>query len=204
MNKKAIIKEVLSYVEVIVLAFVIAFLVNHFLIINANVPTGSMISTIEPGDRIFGWRLAYLKNGPKRGDIAIFRYPVDESEIYIKRVIGLPGEKVEIRQAQIYINDSALPLKEPYLNEEWLIRNDGMVFEIPQGYYFMLGDNRNNSLDGRYWAEEAVLEGLCETIEQAEEQNYPFVCEKKILGKAVLRYYPSPRIMCKNPYAKKE
>lgn len=200
MNVKAILKEVLSWVELLVIAFVLALLLNRFVIINANVPTGSMESTIEPGDRLFGFRLSYINHGPKRGDIAMFKYPIDESEIYIKRVIGLPGEKLVIKQGKVYINDSTEPLDEPYLKEEWVIKNDGMVFQIPQGYYFMMGDNRNNSLDGRYWAEEAVLEDICENEQEAIKQNLCFVSEDKILGKAIFRYYPSITKMNDNPF----
>lgn len=200
MDKKAIIKEIISWIELVVIAFVIALLLNKFIIINANVPTGSMESTIAPGDRLFGFRLAYINHGPKRGDIIMFNYPVDETEIYIKRVIGLPGEKVEIKNAKVYIDDSTEPLDETYLKEDWVIKNDGMVFQVPQGYYFMMGDNRNNSLDGRYWAEEAVMEGLVSSEKQAVEEKYCFVSDDKILGKAIVRYYPSIKNMKENPF----
>ncbi len=185
-----IVKEILSWVEVVALALFIALFMNHFIIINANVPTGSMEQTIHVKDRLIGFRLSYLKKDPKRGDIVMFDYPVDESQIYIKRIIGLPGEHLEIRDAQVYINGSDTPLEEIYLPDEWIMRSDGLSYDVPEGYYFVMGDNRNNSLDGRYWAEEAVADELVETEEEAVEQKYCFVSRDKILGKAIFRYYP--------------
>ncbi len=190
-KKKAIIKEILSWVWVIVLAFVVALLLNKFVIVNANVPTGSMESTIQPDDRLIGFRLSYLFEEPQRGDIIIFEYPVNPEEIYIKRIIGLPGETIEIKDAKVYINGNQTPLEEPYLKETWYVENDGLSLEIPEDCYFVMGDNRNNSLDGRYWASEAVMQELVSTPEEAVEKEYCFVSKKAILGKAIFRYYPS-------------
>ncbi len=190
-KRKEIIKEIFSWIKVIVLAFVVAILLNKFVIVNANVPTGSMEATIQPDDRLIGFRLSYLFSEPKRGDIVIFEYPVNPEEIYIKRIIGLPGEKIEIKEAQVYIDGNSQPIEEPYLKEEWVVENDGLELEIPEGYYFVMGDNRNNSLDGRYWATEAVANELAPTLEEAVKQNYCFVSGDAILGKAVFRYFPS-------------
>lgn len=192
---KAIIKEILSWVKVIVLAFVVALLLNKFVIVNANVPTGSMESTIQPDDRLIGFRLSYLFGEPQRGDIIIFEYPVIPEEIYIKRIIALPGETIEIRESKVYINGSETPLPEPYLKENWIVENDGLKLEVPDGYYFVMGDNRNNSLDGRYWATEAVMNELVSTTDEAIEKKYCFVSEDAILGKAIFRYYPSIKKM---------
>ena len=189
-------KEIFSWVRVIAEALVIALLLNTFIIVNATVPSGSMENTIQPGDRLFGLRLTYLFKDPARGDIVVFRYPVDASlgkkTNYIKRIIGLPGETVEIRNAKIYINGSEEPLDEPYLKEEWTVLNDGITFEVPEGCYLMLGDNRNNSSDSRYWA-------MCawQDYEEAGKEITPedalalsFVKRKQILGKAYVRYWP--------------
>ncbi len=192
---KAIIKEILSWVKVIVLAFVVALLLNKFVIVNANVPTGSMESTIQPDDRLIGFRLSYLFGEPQRGDIIIFEYPVLPEEIYIKRIIALPGETIEIREAKVYINGSKTPLPEPYLKENWIVENDGLKLKVPEGYYFVMGDNRNNSLDGRYWATEAVMNELVSTTDEAIEKKYCFVSRDAILGKAIFRYYPSIKKM---------
>jgi len=185
---RRIFDEIMSWVKPMVLAMAAALLLNRFVIVNATVPTGSMENTIQPGDRLMGNRLAYLKGEPERGDIVIFKYPVNEEENYIKRVIGLSGEKVAIQDGEIYIDDSQEPLEEPYLKDEWIVKNDNMVFEVPEGCYLVLGDNRNSSLDSRYWAEEAIYEGIVSDIEDAS--NYSFVSKEKILGKAMFTYWP--------------
>ena len=163
-------RTVLEYVISIGIAIVAALLINNFILLNAKVPSGSMENTIMTGDRLFGFRLSYLFSEPERGDIVIFKYPADESVNYIKRIIGLPGETVTIKKGKVYINHSDTPLKEDYLKEEWLVLNDGMEFEVPEGYYFMMGDNRNNSKDSRYW-------------------NNTYVARDKILAKAIFRYW---------------
>lgn len=164
-------EEVFSWIVVIVLAVALAFLIKTFVIINANIPSGSMENTIMTGDRLFGFRLAYLFDDPERGDIVIFKYPDDETENYVKRIIGLPGEVVRVKDAKIYIDDSEEPLDESYLKEEWVNDNDGYVFVVPEDSYLVMGDNRNNSWDARYWTNE-------------------YVSKDKILGKAGFRYFP--------------
>ncbi len=165
------VKELISWVITIALAVVAALFIKNYVIINANIPSGSMENTIMTGDRLFGYRLAYRKNLPERGDIIIFRFPDDETENYVKRVIGLPGEKVEIHDAKIYIDGSQIPLEEQYLKEEWTVATGDYMFEVPEDSYLVLGDNRNNSFDARYW-------------------DHTYVTKDKILGKAVFRYYP--------------
>ena len=107
-------KEVFSWVRMFVTVIVVVFVLTHFIIINAKVPSGSMENTIMTGDRVFGNRLAYIFGEPKRFDIIIFRYPDDEKQLFIKRIIGLPGETVEIHDGQIFIDgkDKAVSLKE--------------------------------------------------------------------------------------------
>ncbi|MBQ4293743.1 MAG: signal peptidase I [Lachnospiraceae bacterium] len=192
-RKKAVAKEIMSWVWVVLLAFLATIIIRKFVIVNAEVPTGSMVSLIDPGDRLIGFRLSYLFKDPQRFDVVIFKYPVDPNEKFIKRVIGLPGETVTIRDAKIYIDDSAVPLDEPYLPERWTEQNDGLIYEVPEDSYFLLGDNRNVSLDARYWANEAIEAGLTEDWEVAEE--YTFVPKKDILGKAIFKYYPKFEVL---------
>jgi signal peptidase I len=150
-------------------------LLKSFVIINATVPTGSMENTIMPGDDLFGLRIAYLFSEPERGDIVIFKYPDDESQKFIKRIIGLPGDEVVIEDGKIYINGSEEPLEEPYLKDEW-VRNTGPYdFVVPDGCYFVMGDNRNDSWDARYW-------------------DNTYVTEDELIGKAEFIYYPFNRI----------
>lgn len=181
-------KELLSWVEIIVAAVLISLFLTRVVLVNALVPSSSMETLISPGDRLFGNRLAYKFSDPERFDVVIFKYPVDESQNYIKRVIGLPGETVTIEDAKIYIDDSKTPLEENYLPEEWIIENDGYVFEVPKDCYLMLGDNRNVSEDARYWAEEAYVNDLAASVEAGE--SYTYVNRDKILGKAMFTYWP--------------
>jgi len=187
-KKRSLLRELLSFAEIFIAAFLLAQLMTHFVLINAEVPSESMENIIEPGDRLFGFRLAYMFEDPERFDVVIFRYPVDETQNFIKRIIGLPGEKVEIREGKIYVNDSDIPLDEPYLPEKWVDDNDGYVFHVPEDSYLMLGDNRNISLDARYWADKALENGIADNKEDA--QKYTYVSAGQILGRAVMKYYP--------------
>lgn len=168
---QSVVKEILSWVIPFASALVVALLLKNYVIINADIPTGSMENTIMPGNRLIGSRLSYLKDGPERGDIVIFRYPDNEEELYVKRVIGLPGETVDIRDGHIYIDGSEVPLTEDYLKEEWTVATGDYHFQVPEDSYLMLGDNRNDSWDARYW-------------------NNTYVQREKILGKAVVIYWP--------------
>lgn len=178
-DKRPLIKEIRDYIFLIIFAFTFAFLMKEFVYANAEVPTGSMIPVVQPGDRLIINRLSYLFCDPERGDIVMFANPDNEKKNYLKRIIGLPGEKLEIRAGLIYINDSENPLSEPYLND--LPNGDFGPYNIPEGCYFMLGDNRDNSLDAREW-----------------ENKY--VKKEKIVGKAWLKYYPNINILCSAEY----
>ncbi|HOO27646.1 MAG TPA: signal peptidase I [Lachnospiraceae bacterium] len=169
-KKTSMRREIMEWIIVIEIAIILAVILNKFIIVNAVIPSASMETTIMTGDRIFGFRLSYLNEDPQRGDIVIFKFPDDEKQLFIKRIIGLPGETLEIRDGKIYIDGSSEPLDEPYLNV--VPTGDYGPITIPEGAYFMMGDNRNNSADSRFW-------------------NQPFVYRNKILGKAVFRYFPN-------------
>lgn len=179
-------KEILSWFMMVVIILAAVWFLTRFIIVNANIPSGSMEKTIMTGDRIIGQRFAYWFSDPERGDIVLFKWPVDPKTIYIKRVIGLPGETVTIKEGKIYINDSKTPLNEDYLPEEWVENNDGFTFHVPKDSYLMLGDNRNISSDSRYWADEALERGVAKTEKQAEK--YTYVKKSAIIGKAWFRY----------------
>ena len=168
-EKASVGKELFQWVLVILGAVILAFLIDTFVIVNAQIPSGSMENTIMTGDRVFGNRLAYKFSDPKRFDIIIFKYPDDESQLFIKRIIGLPGETVEIHDGNIYINGSDSPLEDVDIKEP--MEGSFGPYTVPEGCYFVMGDNRNNSRDSRYW-------------------ENTFVSEDAILGKAVLRYWP--------------
>lgn len=172
--KNSIWKELWEYIKMIIFVIVVVLIVNNVLLINARVPSESMEKTIMTGDRFFGNRLAYLFNDPERFDIVVFKYPDDESQLFVKRVIGLPGETVEIREGKVYINGSDTPLDDSFTPETPMGNYGSYV--VPEGSYFMLGDNRNHSGDSRFWKQ-------------------PYVEKDKIVGKAILRYFPGIKIL---------
>lgn len=182
-----LLKEGFELGKLIVISAVVAWAVNSFIIVNAEVPSGSMEDTVETGDRLLGLRTAYVFSEPQRYDIIMFYCPVEEDTLYLKRVIGLPGDKVEIKNAQIYINDSAEPLDESFIKEEWVVNNTDMVFYVPQGCYFVMGDNRNVSFDSRSWPGKAYELGMTTSLEDA--QSYAFVPRDKIIAKAEVKYW---------------
>ncbi|MGP1441944.1 MAG: signal peptidase I [Anaerovoracaceae bacterium] len=186
---KSVGREIFGWIKTVIIVVVITMLLTRFVIISAKVPSGSMENTIMTGDRLIGARFLYWFDDPERGDIVLFQYPVDPDILYIKRCIGLPGETVELRNGKIYINGSETPLEEDYLKEEWTVKNDGLVFHVPDDCYLMLGDNRNNSSDSRYWAYEALMEGVASTDEEAEK--YAYVKRSQIRAKAVFKYFKS-------------
>lgn len=170
--KENFIKELIEYLKMIAIVVVTVFIVNQFILINARIPSGSMENTILTGDQIFGNRLAYLFDEPERYDIVIFKYPDDRKQYFIKRVIGLPGDTVNIVDGDVYITTAQ---GEEFLAEDHFLPEDSNgsfgPYTVPEGSYFMLGDNRNWSKDSRFW-------------------NNTYVPEGDILGKAVLRYWP--------------
>lgn len=177
--------EIFSWIKMFVAAAIIAIVLVEFIIINATVPTGSMEKTILPGDRILGSRLTYLFHEPERGDIVVFKYQFEENTDYVKRIIGLPGETVTIQDGKISIykgEEFIETLDEDYINGEWTWKNGPYTFTVPEGRYLVLGDNRNNSKDARWWYDEIYLNGEC-------EEKDIYVSEDQILGKIYFRYW---------------
>lgn len=170
MNRKF--REFLEYIVIFVVVVGLVWLMDTFLIVNARIPSESMENTIMTGDRIIGNRLAYKTGIPKRYDIIIFKYPDDESVLYIKRIIGLPGDTVTILDGKVYINGSSEPLDDSFTPEIPL--GDFGPYTVPGNSYFVMGDNRNYSFDSRFW-----------------ENTY--VREDQILGKAMFCYFPFNR-----------
>lgn len=157
-----------EWVLPIVVAFIIATLINKFCFFNIKVPTESMYPTIVPGDRILVTRI-YNKNNLKRGDIIVF-HSDELKEDLIKRLIGLPGDKVKVkRDGSLYINGEK--------KEENYIVNQGEIekeFVVPEDNFLFMGDNRANSLDSRYW-------------------KTPYISKNKIMGKAQFVITPFKR-----------
>lgn len=228
-QKNGVLSEIISWLQIIVSAVILAFVLNTFIIANSTVPTGSMIPTINEGNRVIGSRLSYTFGEPERGDIAIFKFgwicpnckamgenPAPDicprcgktlshpkTLYYVKRVIGVPGDVIDIKPegsvkagelseinvsmpngpddnaelttAAVYLNGEKLD--EPYLNEPMLYSDETPThFEVPEGSYFLMGDNRNNSMDARYW-------------------NNHYIEKDKMVAKVLFRYFPSPSLL---------
>ncbi len=166
---KYFVRDVLS---VVVSAVLIAVLLRTFVVDSRLVPTESMYPTITGNDRVILVKFAYYFDEPQRGDVVVFASPdemPDDSDL-LKRVIGLPGDTIEVREGLVYIN--GIPLNESYIAEAPLYEYGPT--EVPENSYFMLGDNRNRSNDSHIWTD-------------------PFIDEDDIKGEVVLRYWPFDR-----------
>lgn len=152
-----------DYIETILVCVVFVLFARVFVFQQSKIPTGSMEDTLLPGDYIlvnrmqfaptwFDWESRLMSNrAVERGDIVVFKYPESPEVDYIKRVIGVPGDSVEVRNRQVLVNGAVLD--EPYVTPE---HRSGYYPEspaqtIPPGHYFVLGDHRNDSLDSRVW-----------------------------------------------------
>ena len=176
-KRNAIKEELLSWLKPFVFAFVVATIVKSQILVFAEIPSSSMANTIQKEDLVIGNRLAYKFFEPQRGDVVIFKYPDNEKELYIKRLIGLPGDTVRIENGNVYINDSEQPLLEDYVKEaEWGNYEEPLIYEVPKDSYFMLGDNRNNSKDSRAWENTYVTED--KLVARAEFIWFPFTHAK--------------------------
>lgn len=162
-KEKSAIREI---VEAVVIALVLTVAIRGLIVDIFRIPSPSMVPTIEVGDRVVVTRFSYWFDGPKRGDVVVFKYPNNEKVDYIKRVIGLPGETVAFWDNNLYINDTWVA--EDYL-PEGTITNDFGPIEVPENCYFMCGDNRQNSSDSRSWG---------------------FVDKRLLIGKGQLIYWP--------------
>ncbi|MBD2519731.1 signal peptidase I [Nostoc sp. FACHB-973] len=157
-------------IKTIALSLILALGIRTFVAEARYVPSGSMEPTIQPNDRLIVDKISYDFSSPSRGDIVVFNptktlQSENYHDAFIKRVIGLPGEKVEVKNGQVYINGS--PLKENYIEAKPDYKFGPVT--VPANSYLVLGDNRNDSYDSHYWG---------------------FVPRKNIIGKAFFRFFP--------------
>lgn len=182
-NRKSVVRE---YAEAIIIAILIALFIRTFVVQAFKIPSGSMKPTLQIGDHLlvnkftYGIKIPFIRkslvsiNDPKREDIVVFIYPVDKTKDFIKRVVGVAGDTIEIRDKKIYLNGSLY-------NDGHGVYTDRILFPasvqprdnfgpvtVPAGHIFVMGDNRDQSYDSRFWG---------------------FVDLKDVLGKAFIIYW---------------
>lgn len=158
-------------VQIIVIALVLAILLRTFVAEPRYIPSQSMLPTLQVGDRIVVEKISYYLRSPAVGDIVVFdtppqlleNYPKDQA--FIKRIIGIPGQTVQIKNGQVYLN--GIPQQEDYIAEP--PKDTWGPLQVPENQYFVMGDNRNNSNDSRYWG---------------------FLPREHIIGRAWWRFWP--------------
>jgi signal peptidase I len=159
--------RLVDYGIVAVVAIALALLVQAFLVKPYRIPSESMASTLRPGDRVLVNRVVYRLREPHRGDIMVFRYPEDRSIVFIKRVVGVPGDTLQVREGRLWVNGRRV--EEPYVHrtagrrdataasgavagstmrEPWSL---AQPYTVPADSFFVMGDNRTDSDDSRYW-----------------------------------------------------
>jgi len=161
--------EFLAWVRVFTSAAVYATLIVTFLFQVARVDGQSMAPTLEDRDRLIVNKLTYRLGEPQRGDIVMLYYPLDPDKSYVKRVIAEEGDMVRVVDGQVFVND--VPLPDDQIPPEYRSHDEWGPQVVPEGYYFVMGDHRNNSSDSRHWG---------------------FVPKKYIIGRVQLRWWPIP------------
>ena len=160
-------EEIVAWVKTLVSAGVYAILIVTFGVQVARVEGQSMAPTLENEDRLIVNKLIYRIGEPRRGDIVMLFYPLDPSKSFVKRVIAEEQDTVRIVEGQVYVND--IPLSDDYVPEDFRSHDDWGPQVVPEGYYFVMGDHRNNSSDSRNWG---------------------FVPKRYIIGKVQIRWWP--------------
>ena len=160
-----------GWLKEIFFATLTAVLIIVFLVQPVRVEGNSMQPRLHDNERVFVNKILYRVSDIDRGDIVVFWYPGNTSKSFIKRVIGLPGETVEIRDGMVFLDGR--PYREPYVLPEFEDRSDFGPVEVPASHYFVMGDHRNTSNDSRSWGT---------------------LSSNLIFGKAVFRYWPVSRV----------
>lgn len=164
-------REIKEWIITILIAVVLVVIIRTFLLDSRVVPTASMVPSIMPNDRLFVERVTHRFEGIKRGEVIVFKPPLDTGlkDDLIKRLIALPGDTVEVKNGKLYVNDQEK--NEPYLAEP--IQYNMQKLTVPEGKIFVLGDNRNLSYDSHEW-------GFAEI--------------NSVKGKAFITYWPLTRV----------
>ncbi len=161
----------------VILAMTIAVSIRTLLVAPFRMPANSMAPALEQGDRVLVEKLTYRFRAPRRWEVAVFQYPPEPRRVFMKRVVGLPGESLELRAGAILIDGAALKLPPEVATHHWLnaepYGEPSHAFRIPAECYFVLGDTSTASLDSRYWG--------C-------------VPRSHFIGRAVYRFWPAERM----------
>ncbi len=161
-----------EYLVILVVSFALVFgFVRPFVVEAFYIPSESMVPTLKVDDRVLVNKFIYRFSEPARGDIVVFRSVEGGGEDLIKRVVGVPGDEISVRGGRLFVNGE--PQGEPYVNKRFPDRSTFAPTTVPKGHYFMMGDNRANSRDSRFFGA---------------------VPKKNIEGEAFVRFWPPDRI----------
>lgn len=182
-------RRVLEYAGVAVAAVLVALAIQAWVVKPYSIPSGSMRDTLRPGDRVLVNRFVYHLREPQRGDVVVFHYPRDPSVVFIKRIVGAPGDVLDVRDGRLYVNGRSVhepfvhrtggqtdpTIAEPTLpgstlHDPWSL---SIPYTVPAGRYFVMGDNRTDSDDSRDWGT---------------------VPRSAIVGEGLLTYWPLSRL----------
>ena len=175
-------EKLVENLKSLAVALVLALIIRTFIVQSFHIPSGSMIPTLLVGDFILVDKVTYRFRPPERGDVVVFHFPLNEDVYYIKRIVGIPGDRIQVKDGVLYVNGKPcryqplgkytyyekgefhtgelyyefLPRKKGEFKKHFVLKtgiqgDNTEVFTVPQGKYFMMGDNRNNSYDSRYW-----------------------------------------------------
>lgn len=172
MSNNSLGAEVKDWIVSILIAVVLAFFIRYFIVELYVVDGSSMEPTLHNSQRLVVNKFIYRFKAPERGDVVVFRYPSDPSRDFIKRVIALPGDTIEIKDSRVYVNGQLQ--NEPYILEKNIVGSYPLS-TVPNGRIFAMGDNRNNSKDSRF-------------------PDVGFVSEELVKGKAFLVFWPFNQI----------
>lgn len=164
-------RSVIDFIVIFGGAILVAYLLQAYIVKPFQIPTESMMPTIDPGDRILVNRMSYRTSSPQRGDIIVFKAPTDPTADYVKRVIAVAGDTIEVKQGRVILNGEAQ--NEPYVMAE--NKSTFHAQQVPEGTVFVMGDNRADSQDSRFW-------------------TIPWLDVDSIVGKAFLIYWPPGRM----------
>jgi len=170
-QRSTLFSEMKSWIRDIVFAFATAIFIVVFIVQPVKVEGTSMQPQLIDQERIFVNRFIYRFTDIRPGDVVVFWYPRDKSKSFIKRVVGIPGDEVEIRYGSVYVNSAKID--EPYLKPEFRDHESFRKVRVPEDRFFVLGDHRNSSNDSRNWG---------------------FVPRELIYGKAIFGYWPMSRL----------